>query len=640
MKNIIRILLLIFVGTIAAGMNVQAAVLGEPVVTSDNRYVTETYDISSHMDTLGMGANEMRQIYEEYDIDIKYANQVRTVVSRLGKNCCYANESPIEEEVMLYVSGDQNLSDVFLCSINPDAWSNSVAHATVVGKLSTGEACSVCGGFSYREINYKSLVVRKYKPVALKGGPENVTVNSGESATYSVNAKYTDAFRWQVGRDGNYYDLTDGVADDGTVYTGCNTASLTVSNINANRDGDQYRCVLIGVRESETYSNAALLSIVPQMEEEVIPTPTAVPTSEPMPTNTPIPVVTLTPTATPIPTATPEPTMTPTPVITKTPTLTPAPTAYPTKVPITTLTPETEGDDVNPTKIPPKPSAEPKNKPSSSSSSYKTSSSSNYTDRSSSSSSTSSSEKTSSTGRTIIYEDIPEETTDVIDNEIKKKNGISPAGARRAGDDSNGKSTNDGKGNKISVNNYSNTVVSNTAKTTMRDGILYILDDEDEDENIEKEDEQKIVEEYVLENEYSAGDLVDGESHETVITKKKYGISFYAGIIIGAILLLAILLFLLFFGVIVEGECEESDDVFDICRMTIISRKEGNWHINLKESFEDNAVLRLRMGLLFVVIFKDTELQCEVTGNYAGDINCNIEQKSLLYRKAVRRIIS
>ena len=65
--------------------------------------------------------------------------------------------------------------------------------------------------------------------------------------------------------------------------------------------------------------------------------------------------------------------------------------------------------------------------------------------------------------------------------------------------------------------------------------------------------------------------------------------------------------------------------------------REGKWCLNLGTAFDDNAVLKLRVGLLFAVIFEEWDMTGEVYGMYEGEITAAVEQGMLLYRKNIRR---
>lgn len=178
----------------------------------------------------------------------------------------------------------------------------------------------------------------------------------------------------------------------------------------------------------------------------------------------------------------------------------------------------------------------------------------------------------------------------------------------------------------------------------MKNGVLYIIDDENSgpgtDGELDKDNDTE-VEMTEKEQEYSAADLaVDGQLREQGRKSGFFNMpAGYAVIIAVSLLILLLLLFFLFFGVIVFGEVEEHDEVFELCAIRLMLRRDGNWYIRIGEAFDENAVLSLRLGLLFAIIFKEWELTAEVTGMYEGTITGQITQGMQLYRKNIRRSV-
>ncbi len=175
----------------------------------------------------------------------------------------------------------------------------------------------------------------------------------------------------------------------------------------------------------------------------------------------------------------------------------------------------------------------------------------------------------------------------------------------------------------------------------MKNGILYVIDDDTLPVGTEEGGKEERLETAENENLYQASDLaMDGQvqdmEYERGFFKTPAG---YATIAAAAFLLLLLLVFLLFFGVIVFGEAEEHDEVFEFCALRLMRRREGNWYVSLGNAFDDNAVIKLRIGLIFAVIFEGWDIVGEVSGTYEGQIKGQVEQGMMLYRKSVRRIV-
>ncbi len=177
----------------------------------------------------------------------------------------------------------------------------------------------------------------------------------------------------------------------------------------------------------------------------------------------------------------------------------------------------------------------------------------------------------------------------------------------------------------------------------MKNGILYIIDDDQtlvptqSTEDLGGED----VEDSTGEMEYAASDLaIEGELQSQSMEKGFWSSAAGYAVIIGsALLFLLLALFLLFFGVIVMGEVEEHDEVFELCSIRLMRRHEGNWCVNLGNAFDENAVVKLRIGILFAVIFDGWDITGKTKGIYEGEVTGAAQQNMLMYRKNVRRSV-
>lgn len=615
LKYAIGIALLLFMCDVHI---VKAEVITPVEIIEEEKYVYERYEMSHLLESTDMGANEIREVNEEYEVNGKYIYSVRFVFKDNGSACCHENNGKVEAEESITIFGSDTVTGIYIAYFNPIS-NTDTARVIVHGAIKSNDVCSTCGKTAYKRLAISDLMVARRKPYLISSNIQNVNIAEGDSFGFSVQAECTDSFRWQRGKDGYFTDLYDGVEADGTVITGSDTDNIMLTNVGKGQDGYEYRCILTGVHDYKTESSVGVLSVTAGIE----PTPTPVITPEP------------TPVITPEPTRVIEPTYTPTPG------------PNPTKTPVSTVTP-------TPTQItiPNQPSGSSSNGPSSSSTSYRpnTTPTGGSTDTSSSSRTSSSSSNNSSSDTKIIWED------DIEDDNPGFPNG---GGSSRNGASSSGKNnSSSAKGNSYSNRNsssnsngnsgknhedghrYNSTRNGSGVKTIMKDGVLYIVDENDEEYVLDAEDTFLVEEEFVLDNEYAPGDLMNGSEPDLISAEgRKYGLLFYLAVILGAILFLLLLLFILFFGVIVEGECEENDDVFDICAIRMIYRKDGNWCINLKEVFEENAAVRLRIGILFAVIFKDFEMTCYVEGINSGIVTGEIKQKMMLYRKKIRRTI-
>lgn len=611
----VTIIGILLVNIYAGKSKVYAATEPNSFYTSGD-YVYEVYDVNQTLNSVGLAPNSTIENYKEYYINLKYATAV-TISPSAGLNaCCNKPTENIGSNTELSVSGITEERDPSWCYIRGDGW--GVSRVGIKQQLISYNPCSNCGKLIYYVSEAKKITVIKKAPQVV-AHPKNIEANVGSSISLNVTAKNTDEYKWQKYNGSEYIDISDGVGADGITYSGSSSPTLIISGVNEMLNNSKYRCLLTGVCKVERYSNDSVISVntpvTPEPTPTVTPTPLPTPTEEPEPTKTPIPTQipqpTKSPTQTPVPTATPSVTPQPTivPVI---PTQVPIPTADPTKVPDYPVTP-----------IP--------YVPSTSSSSYipSTSSSSSIIPSTSSwTSSSSSNNSSSSSWDNPILEETDDNPLIPLEDIINKSSSNRKTSSSQKADDDSNSSSYIGK---------RNVYKSSSAKTILKNGVLYIIDDSDDDTIQNNTDGiHKETEDYELNNAYSAADLMSDDSIVVMGEENKsYPIWVYVLIGVGFIVALLLLLFILFFGVIVEGECEEHDDVFDICGIRLIYRKDGKWNINIGDVFDENAVIRLRLGILFAIVFKECEITCHITGINEGVLEEEIVQKMLIYRKKI-----
>ncbi len=444
------------------------------------------------------------------------------------------------------------------------------------------ELCPVCNRHIGDRIKIDGLYYTR-KILEIASHPESVTVDEGQSATFSASlSKYRGTFggpmdycRWMIYRDGSWKELSNGATAGGEVYSGVDSLRLVVSNVRSEMSGVKYACAFKGIQDRLWKTRSATLTV------------------------NSLPV---TPVVTPIPTQ---------PV-------TPSPTG-------TVIKPGGGGNtEYNPS-----------------------SSSTSYLPTTIPSSSSNKPQQTSSTGHA---KDGTSEYNGTINpggggpgNTVLPADDPLPSGGGKGGGTSNIKPGRDASSS--AGRNSSSSQSSTTRKgssTIMKNGVLYIVDDDPviigAGSEIGSTDAPKI-ENVEPDEAYSAADLAASRELKEQSLKKGFfdTPAGYLVIALISLLLLLLALFFLFFGVIVLGEAEEHDEVFEICSLRIMKRREGKWCLNLGTAFDDNAVLKLRVGLLFAVIFEEWDMTGDVYGMYEGEITAAVEQGMLLYRKNIRR---
>lgn len=580
----------------------------------------ENYNVGLVIDSTGMSANDTKTLSQKYVIDLSYVSSVHITPIYTIANCCRECDASMSYTSLLQVDGPYYVEDPTSCYMRlTSEWMNwGETEVTCNMTIYSNNPCSKCGGLPKYTLKCPRIQVYRNKP-NIKPIQKSYRMEEKGNISLECTGLYAQSYRWQMEEYGSYRDIYDGVDSSGAVFMGTDTTSLSVLSVPASLNGTKFRLSGMGVYEYVNVSKEILLEVEALPTPTATPTPTVAPTptATPTPSVTPIPTVMPTPTVAPTPTITP--TMTPTPTVAPTPIVTPTPT--PTATPIPTITPT---PIIPPTVVPTRPPVP--YEPSTSSSSFIITTSSSST--SSSSSRTGYTSSSSSTERKPLYEEDEEDDDDDENDKLGGKSSSNGGGS-------------DKKTSHIPKVYMDSSSIKRTipANTIVKNGVLYIIDDDDEEQPIYAGEENNTdisAETYELDNSYSPGDLVPDET-SNLSKEEKISWWVYPAIVAGSLLLLLALILILFFGVIIEGEYEEHDDVFNIYSLGIVTRKNGEWFISLRDVFDENAVARLRLGIIFARIFKGTEIICESDGIYKGQIEGIIDQKMELKRQKIRR---
>lgn len=104
-----------------------------------------------------------------------------------------------------------------------------------------------------------SVAAHEYPEILMH--PENQVAAEGMEASFSVQTQAAQAYQWEQSTDGgiNWTELQN----DG-LYSGVQTADLTISNINSAMDQYAFRCNVVG-DYCGLYSDMAVLTVLPEM---------------------------------------------------------------------------------------------------------------------------------------------------------------------------------------------------------------------------------------------------------------------------------------------------------------------------------------------------------------------------------------
>ncbi|MFN3404242.1 MAG: immunoglobulin domain-containing protein [Cytophagaceae bacterium] len=133
-----------------------------------------------------------------------------------------------------------------------------VFSGTTTSQLSISSASFTLNGNQYRCVVSGTIISETATlyigdtPPSISNSTSSVTQCVGTNTTFTVNptGSYL-SYQWQVNNgDGNYSSV-----NDGSTYTGSNSTSLTVNNIQQNMSGYKYRCAVSGPCGATVYSS-------------------------------------------------------------------------------------------------------------------------------------------------------------------------------------------------------------------------------------------------------------------------------------------------------------------------------------------------------------------------------------------------
>ncbi len=453
------------------------------------------------------------------------------------------------------------------------------------------EYCSGCGAFIGGEMSFGGIYIHETL-VKFISMPVDAVVEEGKTAAFEVNvADYNSGYHWQKKVNGAWVNVTNGAGIYGERYSGAESNKLTVNKVSSAMYGMELRCVLKGSLGLDVYTDVVTFK-APEPAASSSSSSTSSSSSSSSSTGEATPVITPG---------------------------TGSSTSY---------------------------------RPSDSSSAYVApsggSGDNGKTSRESNTSHTSSGGGDSTyKGKVDMTPTAVEEKTKITALDLDTSGSTSSSGSggstgkrlnTKNGSSGTGASSKSSSTNGSSTGRYSGKLGNNYVT---RNGVLYIVDDDSAPVGTEGEENINEQKEESHENEeaYSASDLADYAKLQSQNKEKGFWQTIPGYVTIGAIALAVLLaiLFFLFFGVIVFGEVEEHDEVFELCLIRLMKRREGEWCVDLGSAFDDNAVLKLRIGLLFAVIFDGWDITCQTHGVYEGHVEAVIGQPLMVYRKKIRR---
>lgn len=93
-----------------------------------------------------------------------------------------------------------------------------------------------------------------------------------------------------------------------------------------------------------------------------------------------------------------------------------------------------------------------------------------------------------------------------------------------------------------------------------------------------------------------------------------------------------------FFTFTIWGAFEESDESYDFYGVRFIKYKDGRWILCVGDIFDENAVIKIFVPLLFRTLFYDDAIEFYSNGRKTGKSSERVSKTVYVYRKKVRRL--
>jgi predicted transcriptional regulator len=109
--------------------------------------------------------------------------------------------------------------------------------------------------------------VNQFGATPISSQPVDINICEGNTGYFMTVAPSATTYQWQESTNGG---LSWTTLTDGGMYSGVNTASLSISNLTTAMSGAKYQCILDLGMTSEAISTAALLTVTPWTTENII----------------------------------------------------------------------------------------------------------------------------------------------------------------------------------------------------------------------------------------------------------------------------------------------------------------------------------------------------------------------------------
>lgn len=159
-----------------------------------------------------------------------------------------------------YISTDNGTT--FNLLPNGGVYSGATTNALTITGVTAGlnnnqYRCVITGVCPVSPLTSNAAVLTVSSTLSITGQPADVTICSGSNASFTVTAVGAGTYQWQISTDGG---VSYSTLNNGGVYSGATTATLTITGATPALSGNRYRCVLASGCGNAT-SNSALLTV-------------------------------------------------------------------------------------------------------------------------------------------------------------------------------------------------------------------------------------------------------------------------------------------------------------------------------------------------------------------------------------------
>ncbi|HMU47554.1 MAG TPA: choice-of-anchor J domain-containing protein [Chitinophagaceae bacterium] len=146
-------------------------------------------------------------------------------------------------------------------TISPTALTGSTRMRIRMHDSGLGPNSTPCGNSTYGQVEDYTVNIQPCVPIAITGAPASTSIACGSNATFTVTATGSaPIYSWEYRVNSS---STWQVVPNSGIYSGANSATLTLTNVPATYSGYQYRGLVSGACSAVDFSGIATLTVTP-----------------------------------------------------------------------------------------------------------------------------------------------------------------------------------------------------------------------------------------------------------------------------------------------------------------------------------------------------------------------------------------